>query len=427
MKGTKNPAAFLHTFWCVVITIFLCVGTFNALVDPFGMFDLMRIPGFNELKPEMGSHARMAKAYRIRQLQPHGIILGSSRAEIGLDPDHPGWDEKSHPVYNLALPGARIDEVRDYLFHAQAHGPLNEIVLALDFFMFNANWRHAADFDDARLSQPGQEFSDTGWLNDPIRALFSMDGLKASYETIQNQNKPVTSSYYTNGLRDTSRKWTEVQSSGGHRNVFLASIRYDLTHPDGWPLFALHHGKGSDSTINTFKDIVHFCHQNDINLRVFISPIHALQQEVIWQLGLAPQYESWKRELVEILDSREIDLWDFSGYNRITIEPFPQLGDTTTQMKNYWEGSHYRRHIGNRILNRLFEYEPTGLDFSDDFGVRLDSSNIEAHLQSTRHAREGFLSAHQQDAEEIKKLILDTTTERDTIVRLNANRHGESQ
>lgn len=427
MKDTRNPAAFLHTFWWVVITVFLSIGTLNALIDPFGMFGSMRISGFNELKPELGSHARMAKAYRIRQLQPRGTILGSSRAEIGLDPNHPGWDGKSHPVYNLALSSARIDEIRDYLFHAQAHGPLYEVVLALDFFMFNANWRHEADFDTGRLSRPGQEFSDTGWLNDPIRALFSMDGLEASFETILAQNKPETSSHYANGLRDTRRKWAAIQSRGGHRSVSLANTRYDLTHPDGWPLFSLQRSIDSDSTLDSFNDIIEFCQQYNIKLLVFISPIHALQQEVIWQLGLAAEYENWKREMVKVLNDSEVVLWDFSGYNSITTEPFPPLDDTTTQMKNYWEGSHYRRHIGNLILDRLFDQQQPGLDVPDDFGIRLDSSNIDAYMQSTRDARESYLNAHQQEAKEIAQLVRDTRTKRDKMVMLNATRHEESQ
>ena len=102
MLSATDPRAFLHTFWRVVILVFLSVGAFNALVDPFGMLDTKRIRGFNEMKPELVSHARMVKAFRIRLLQPHGIILGSSRADIGLDPEHPGWDKESHPVYNLA-------------------------------------------------------------------------------------------------------------------------------------------------------------------------------------------------------------------------------------------------------------------------------------------------------------------------------------
>jgi hypothetical protein len=427
MESTKDATAFLHTFWLVTIMVFLGVGAFNALVDPFGIFGASPTPGFNQLKPELGSHARMAKAFNIRLMQPQGIILGSSRAEVGLDPEHPGWNEQSHPVYNLALSSARIDEVLDYLLHAQAHGPLREVVLSLDFFMFNANWRHEADFDAGRLSSPEHFFSNAGWLQDPIKALFSLDGLKASMDTIKAQDNPATTSSYANGTRDTRRKWTAIQSMGGHRQAFLANTHHELTHADGWPLFSLYDSTGSPSPLETFNKINEFCQQHNINLRVFISPLHALKQEVIWQLGLGPEFEHWKRGLVEILNNSDTTLWDFSGYNSITMEPFPPLGDDKTQMKNYWEGSHYRKHVGDLILDRLFPFQKPGRNIPDDFGVLLDSSNIDAHLLTTRKAREHYISMYQQDVEEIAQLVQGTEPERRAFTTSDASGQEDSQ
>ena len=419
MAGAPNPTAFLRTFWWIVILAFMCVGAFNALVDPFALFNTNRIPGFNELKPEQGSHDRMAKAFRVRLLHPHGVILGSSRAEIGLDPEHPGWDKKAYPVYNLALSSARIDEIHDYLLHAQAHGPLREVVLALDFFMFNANWRHEADFDASRLSDPEYPYSDTEFLSDPIKALFSLDGLKASIETIMAQDKPVTSSNLSNGVRDIRRKWVEIQAKGGQRQVFLTNNRYELTHADGWPLFSIQGSKDSSSPVETFNKIVEFCQQHNIKLHVFISPINALKQEVIWQLGLGPDFERWKMNLVGILSNSGITLWDFSGYNNITMEPFPPLGDDQTQMKNYWEGSHYRKHVGDLILDRLFAYKGKGKVIPDDFGIRLDPDNIDSQLLAMRKDREHYITTHQQDVEEVAQLVHETASTRRDIKLLN--------
>lgn len=419
MKHQSSPAVFLHTFWLVVIIVFITVCAFNVLVDPFGMFGTKRIPGFNELKPEIGPRDRMAKAYRIRVVQPHGIILGSSRAEIGLDPEHPGWDKKSYPVYSLALSNARVDEILGYLIHAQLHGPLEEVVLAIDFFMFNANWRHEASFDASRLSVPGSLLHDTGWIEDLVKALFSLDGVKASIDTIRVQNIPTTPSYYPNGARDTRRKWAEIRAKGGHRQAFLSNTLYELTHADGWPLFSLDDNAGVPTPFETFKEIVKFCQQQKINLHILISPIHVLKQEVIWQLGLGFEYERWKRSLVGILNNSGTPLWDFSGYNSITMEPFPPLGDVETQMKHYWEGSHYRKRVGDLILDRLFDFQEFGRTVPDGFGIRLDASNIDAHLLATRNAREHYIHTHQRDVEEIAKQVQETEIRRRAIKALN--------
>lgn len=427
MESTKNPTAFLHTFWLLTIMVFLGIGTFNAMVDPFGLFGTGPVAGFNQLKPVLGSHARMAKAFSIRLVQPHGIILGSSRAEVGLDPEHPGWNEQSLPVYNLALSSARIDEVRDYLLHAQAHGPLREVVLSLDFFMFNANWRNEADFDTGRLSSPEHFLFDTGWLQDLIKALFSLDGLKASIDTIKAQNKPETTSSYANGARDTRRKWTAIQFMGGHRQVFLSNTRYELTHADGWPLFSIYDNTDSGSPLDTVNEISKFCQQYNINLRVFISPVHVLKQEVIWQLGLGPEYKRWKRDLVDVLSSSGTGLWDFSSYNSITMEPFPPLGDDKTQMKYFWEGSHYRKNVGDLILDRLFSSQKPVEITPDGFGVLLDPGNIDAHLLATSQAREQYISTHQQDIEQIARLVQETEHKRRALTLLNASGQEDSQ
>ena len=47
----------------------------------------------------------MAKPYIIRRLEPTGIILGSSRAQFGFDPSHPGWNGEN--IYNYSIRTAR--------------------------------------------------------------------------------------------------------------------------------------------------------------------------------------------------------------------------------------------------------------------------------------------------------------------------------
>ena len=197
------------------------------------------------------------------------------------------------------------------------------------------------------------------------------------------------------------------------------TTRYELTHADSWPLFSLNDSKGSPSPIETFSKIVEFCQQHNIKLYIFISPIHALKQEILWQLGLGPEFERWKRNLVGILSNSGFALWDFSGYNSITMESFPPLGDDKTQMKNYWEGSHYRKHVGDLILDRLFAYQNPGETIPDDFGVRLDASNIDDHLLALRKAREHYISTHQQDVAQIAQLIQETESKRRAVRMLN--------
>jgi hypothetical protein len=120
------------------------VGATNVLVDPFCLFPSLEIRGFNAVKPEVYSHVRMIKAHNVRFAHAKGLILGTSRAEFGLDPQHPDWRVGS--VYNLALPNASIYEAQRYLEHAYTQNPVQQVVLALDLGMFNAGRLMEVDF-----------------------------------------------------------------------------------------------------------------------------------------------------------------------------------------------------------------------------------------------------------------------------------------
>jgi len=48
-------------------------------------------------------------------------------------------------------------------------------------------------------------------------------------------------------------------------------------------------------------------------------------------------------------------------------------------MKNYFESSHYKKVVGNLILNRVLGYQEDRVP--PDFGTLITPVNIESHLQ----------------------------------------------
>ena len=88
------------------------------------------------------------------------------------------------------------------------------------------------------------------------------------------------------------------------------------------------------------------------------------QYEAIEVAGLWSTFEEWKREVTKITP-----VWDFSGYNSVTIEP---IGD---RMNNYLNSSHYSTETGTLILNRILSFQPQTIP--DNFSVYLTPENIE--------------------------------------------------
>jgi hypothetical protein len=113
---------------------------------------------------------------------------------------------------------------------------------------------------------------------------------------------------------------------------------------------------------------------NSIKLNIFIPPMHAIHLEKYYIEGSWNLLETWKREVVKIAP-----VWDFSGYNSITTEPISE------SMKNYIDSSHYRKEVGDLVLNRILNYQIDTVP--DDFGVLITPENIEQHLAKIRGDR----------------------------------------
>lgn len=107
-----QPAArYLWTWVVLTLTLLGAVAAVNLIVDPYGLFRIVDVPGFNRIKSQAGERAAVFKRAGVARIQPTTVILGNSRAEIGFDPDSPAWPEHARPVFNLALPGAGVAAV----------------------------------------------------------------------------------------------------------------------------------------------------------------------------------------------------------------------------------------------------------------------------------------------------------------------------
>jgi len=417
------PSYYLKTFSVVVFVLIVFVGIFNFVVDPFDLFPSVKIKNFNAEKTEFSKYLLLSKAHKIRFYRPGAVILGTSRAEYGLDPQHSAWDSSAQPVYNLAFSNGRIEESFEYLKHAHAHGNLKQVVLGADFFMFGAQFRLNTDYISSRLTEKGKESFDVGWFMDMINSLFTLDAISASINTLQSQGLGKTLLYQADGMRRSNRTWEQVRAKGGHNSVFLADIRHDLLFPAGLATFSLSDSYGKSSpTLDIFSDLVRFCLENGIELKVFISPIHAYKLEVLYHLGLWELFEYWKLRLTTIVENENqrmptaetVEIWDFSVYNSVTTEPVPSKNNPDSRMKWYWEGSHYRREFGDKILECIL-----GENLFDgcSLGQQLSSFKIVEHLADIREAGNIYRDSHLDDIKVLKTLIEDTREERDALRR----------
>jgi hypothetical protein len=396
----------------------------NFVVDPFGIYRLVDLDGFNAYKPAVDHRVRLVKAYEVRRLRPQGIILGTSRSHLGLKPSHDGWDPAAKPVYNLAFDGATTKEMYQYLLHAHAVRPLRQVVLGLD--TYHATLAPATarpDFDAQLLDSPvGRTLP--ALMRADLKVLTSLDTFRASLATVRSQRDREPQWFAPDGQRVGEvffHRAGEHFEQLGPRGYFEEIDRLEVGFKREGQLAANARSPGripqpataaSETSLDYIRRIVAFCRAEGVDLRIFIAPEHAHQLEITAAIGEWATLEKAKRALVQLLaeDSTRhpgappIPLWDFSGYSSVTTEALPERG-SRAEMEFYWDSSHFKDIVGDFVLDRLFGLSHPRRPVPPDFGVRLTPATVEPALARLRAAQLAYRRSHPQDVAWIRSLV----------------------
>jgi len=124
-------------------------------------------------------------------------------------------------------------------------------------------------------------------------------------------------------------------------------------------------------TIAVLREMADLAKRHHFRLILFINPIH-------WRIYLknADALLAFKRELAKVAP-----FYDFSG-----------LGAVTEDNLNYYEMSHYRYAVGDRIIRRIFREDAAGS--AEGFGRYVTADNVGEVLAREREATERFVAAH---------------------------------
>jgi hypothetical protein len=385
---------------------------FNWLVDPYDAAG-WRIAGINAVKPSIEDRTKFAKPFIVLRIRPAAVVLGSSRPAHALRMDHPCWSPSDLPAYNFAVEGTTIYETLRLLEHAMAAGRLRTAEVELDPNSFFTPEKVREDFDEAVLLGSGH--GRFGAYLSYAKALISLRMTRASLFTIRNQYSDAVL-VDSDGRRNDRGFERAVVAAGGQRRLFLkvetaAYIRPMLLDRSASEWLA--DNSRAQSSYDSLRAMIHLARANDIDLHFYLSPVHARQLEIYRALGLSDAMDSWKRRIVAILDEdatsnagkKPFQLWDFDGYNAVTEESVPALGDPVSRMQGYWETTHYTSRIGDLILNRLLGCSASWDDSASGFGVQLTRRNIESRLQESRAAGEQYRRDHPEDVAEIKTAV----------------------
>lgn len=408
--------AYLKVYVGAVAVILILFVSFNLVIDPFDLYSVDGLLGLNLMKTGTDKHIRLSKAGALRKIKPRAICLGTSRGEYGINPEHPGW--KTLPVYNASLSGANNYELLRYFQHAHAIQPLKQVLIMVDLDQFNAYRDNRPDFAEERLAvtldgEPVRFF----WATDLSSTLFSLSALQESLNSIRITMAGRQGSYLPNGQMAWANDslYKHIVQYGGYAKRFEAEERSLFAVRDkNWaPQWrdSFYKSETGANGFDAFRRMIRISIRDGVDLHVAINPSHARYWEAHRLMGSWYYWEEWKRKLVRVVEEeasfagvKPFPLWDFSGFNPLSMERVPSREDERARMRWYVESSHYSTAMGDLLQDRVFDHHEPGREVPDYFGVRITSQNIESHLTDIRRQNVRFRTLQPDVAAELAEM-----------------------
>jgi hypothetical protein len=407
---------YLTLFLAMALTGFCSVAVVNYVVDPYRFFNSTDRPGINEYRQKFFYGQHVSKPYALRKLAPEAVILGVSRAGSSMATDHPGWNGAA--VYNYSIAGSTAYLIWRNYQHAKASGELKQALLMLDFYMFNIHreQRPAAGVIptyEERLAVTPEFKKNSGYpvrlFKDTLTSLISFEMLHESWNTVLAQSRIARNEIPKSTLTPTGFWITDPKPKAPQRAAFRQIEQQYMTftwfpRPD--QKFALHRADESSNLVY-LQRILADAYSEGIEIKLGFMPFHARLAESMRAVDLWDDFEQWKKEVVQLVEKEAakagqspFPLWEFSGYNSITTEPVPAKKDKTSRMRWHLDTSHVSRATGDLIQTVLLGVDGERVH---DFGQKVDSRTIDAHLKRSSIDRKRYAKSFPKDLQEVRE------------------------
>lgn len=376
-----------HTL-CALLVLIAVIVSFNIWADPYNLYRFKSANAERMSRIDQGLSMRLSKPWQVRQLRPDTALIGSSRSG-SIKPHHQRWGAMRS--FNLSMAGLTLYEMLLSIQHAQDNGPLNELIIGLDYETFiSGDYQAGLGFSAARLAGAGHPGFYRQALRDFLDTTFTSSALSRSLSAIKRRT-PITTWYYPDGSWDNrSRAW---RGEAGYVSV-------------GRNMRRLAAGDSETFAANMafFSGILDYCHQQGIAVTLFISPEHIFLTELRNTLGSSEQWILFHHELARINEQRAqanarppYPLLGFNDLAGIVDEPLPR-GDSSPEAW-FRDGIHFRNELGSLLLNRI-------LDADYGRSHSLSSANMNQYLAPVEALRKSFVASNSKDIARYRRKIL---------------------
>ena len=342
---------------CIVILLGIAAAiALVVVVDPYRLYRVVDVPGFNAVKPQPDRYQEQIKLSNARRTNASALIFGNSRAEYGLNPEYQGFHQASLSAYNMALSGTKIGTSRRDLSYFKTSGQKPAfILLGVDFLDYLVD---ATKPITPTVITPVSQYDVNGikWQFD---ALFSLTSVNDALKTLEIQKNPEAESISPRGMNPLLEYKKFAREEGYYAIFQQRALEYAKTFSQK-PHDLVFPASGSSPELDGLRATLSMIAEDKTDANIIIYPYHAQILAMFEETGLWPAFERWKDLLITEIAATNakypdahIRLWDFSGYGTQQCELIPEKNDLKTVTQWYWEAGHFKQSLGNLILARI--------------------------------------------------------------------------
>lgn len=323
----------------------LFIGLLNILIDPFNIFDAIKIRKFNYYKPEIKRQERLTKYLNLKlKKNVNTIFCGSSRTSWALPPDY--YKEiTNNKAANMAVVGGKWNDMREAIYKSlKFHPEIKTILLSIELERFAPIPKEIViDLNKEKKNITISEISSV---------IFSADTTYASFATFfRNISSTDKKRYSHNGMKIPFKN-KNIQEA-------FAFMINDYNYM----------GKNlNETTINfsPLKNMIDELNKKGVEVILYMPPVHVTFLEIITFNNGWDGVDKFKKELAKVQP-----FYDFMYVHPINTE------EIKPDMQYHFEASHSTYLVGKKVLDKIFQN-------SNEFGVLVTTSNVDNHNKTNR-------------------------------------------
>jgi hypothetical protein len=377
-----------QTFFLALLAGAALVGVaFNSWVNPWRVLpsslSSAKMEPYRGIEPDW---TRTSKAGLVRSGTWDVGLFGSSRVDIGLDPQHPVFTGMN--CGNFGLNAGLLAENHTMFRYFIEHETPKLVVLAID----------ATDLTTPPPKNNPTDFAlspldpESNALERELRYRAGISTIASSLTTATRMAKGQLADHTPRGFR------RKPEFPDGQMLYFSTIYRMAKNHTAN--------GKPDPEKMAMLEDVVTRCRAKGTRLVIFFTPNHGLFQLAFRELGDPDPYFLEDRRALADLAARAnaadpaappVEVWDFLDGHPLNAPPMPPPGEKKGHPAGWVDLFHVLPETGNHMLERL--------QGGGDYGELLLPGGAEARVAKVKAQLDEYAARNPEDVAFLRKSL----------------------